>query len=274
MKYLVTGCNGYIGRHVMAAMEKAGLDYAGTDYRLDVEDEKHIKCDIFDENVNLKELFPEAEVLIHLAWRDGFNHKSDNHILDLGKHYSFISRMMDAGIKQVAVMGSMHEVGYHEGAIDENTVCAPMSKYGVGKNALREAVKLLCVERNVVFQWIRGFYLVGDNKGTPSIFGKLLDANERGQKDFPFTSGKNEYDFISIDELAYQITKTVSQNKVVGIINCCSGKPLSLKEGVEKFIKDNNLDINLVYGAYPDRPYDSPCIYGDNTKILEILKEN
>ena len=37
------------------------------------------------------------------------------------------------------------------------------------------------------------------------------------------------------------------------------------------FIKENNLDIQLDYGAFPDRPYDSPCTYGDDSKIKCIL---
>jgi dTDP-6-deoxy-L-talose 4-dehydrogenase (NAD+) len=45
-----------------------------------------------------------------------------------------------------------------------------------------------------------------------------------------------------------------------------------LAERVEQFIEDNGLDIKLEYGAFPDRPYDSPCEYGDSTKINEILK--
>ena len=31
-------------------------------------------------------------------------------------------------------MGSMHEIGYWEGAIDENTPCNPMSMYGIAKD--------------------------------------------------------------------------------------------------------------------------------------------
>lgn len=48
---------------------------------------------------------------------------------------------------------------------------------------------------------------------------------------------------------------------------------MSLADRVEQFIKDNHLKIKLKYGAYPDRPYDSPCIYGDNNKILKILSK-
>ena len=59
-----------------------------------------------------------------------------------------------------------------------------------------------------------------------------------------------------------------------GIINCCSGNPISLAEAVENFINQNGFNIKLNYGAFPDRPYDSPCIYGDNSKIQIILASN
>lgn len=61
------------------------------------------------------------------------------------------------------------------------------------------------------------------------------------------------------------------QDKVNGIINCCSGKPVTLAEQVETFIKEHGFDIKLEYGAFPDRPYDSPVIYGDDKKIKAIL---
>ena len=48
----------------------------------------------------------------------------------------------------------------------------------------------------------------------------------------------------------------------------------AIPAGTTTLKKENNLDIRLAYREYPDRAYDSPVIYGDNTKILEILKEN
>lgn len=75
-----------------------------------------------------------------------------------------------------------------------------------------------------------------------------------------------------MSELAQQIAIAISQTEVTGIINCCSGNPVTLAEQVENFIKEYQLDIKLEYGVFPDRPYDSPIIYGDATKIQTILK--
>ncbi len=130
-------------------------------------------------------------------------------------------------------MGTMHEVGYWEGAIDETSPCAPASLYGISKNSLRQIAMLLSSQYSATLQWIRAYYIVVDDRYGNSIFSKLLAASDAGEKLFPFTSGKNLYDFISIGGLAEQIAAIVDQTEVDGIINACSGEPMSLAERVE-----------------------------------------
>ena len=88
--------------------------------------------------------FEKPDVLLHLAWKAGFIHYSDAHIMDLPKHYQFIQKMAQRNITKIAIMGSMHEIGFYEGSIDENTPCKPESFYGIAKNALREVAKIYC----------------------------------------------------------------------------------------------------------------------------------
>ena len=209
---------------------------------------------------------------MHLAWKDGFIHYSDAHILELPKHYLFIKKMVQSKIKTIAVMGSMHEIGFYEGSIDENTPCNPESFYGIAKNALREFTKLFCEQNKKVFQWLRGYYIVGNFEYGSSIFSKISLAVNQGEKTFPFTMGINQFDFLDYEEFCKQVAITITQNKINGIINICSGRPEKLSERVERFIKENNFDIKLEYGAFPDRPYDSKAVWGNSTKIEQILK--
>ena len=139
------------------------------------------------------------------------------------------------------------------------------------KNALRGLAELSAQENSALLQWIRAYYIVGDDQFGNSIFSKLLAAAQEGRKTFPFTTGKNKYDFISVDELARQIAAVCDQDAVTGIINACTGQPVTLAERVERYIADNDLDISLEYGAFPDRPYDSPGVWGDPTRIRQIL---
>ena len=80
------------------------------------------------------------------------------------------------------------------------------------------------------------------------------------------------YDFIEVEELAKQISSVALQKEVTGIINCCTGKPVSLADEVENFIKNHGYNIKLQYGVYPERKYDSPGIWGDPSKIDKIMQ--
>ena len=41
----------------------------------------------------------------------------------------------------------------------------------------------------------------------------------------------------------------------------------------EEFIAKNNYKIRPQYGAFPDRPYDSPGVWGNPEKINRILEK-
>lgn len=276
MKILVTGANGYIGSKVVKELCHMGFFVVATDFCNDKIDSRatFIKADIFEQNNNWFSFFGKPDICLHLAWRDGFVHNSDKHMEDLSKHFCFLKNIISNGLRRIACMGTMHEIGYWEGIIDENTPCNPMSQYGVAKNALRKSLELLCKEKNCEYIWLRAFYIFGDDSYGNSIFCKIRQSVSKGETHFPFTSGKNKYDFIHVDVLAKQIAVAITQNKFFGIINCCSGKPVSLSKQVEKYIKDNKLPIVLDYGKYPDRQYDSPCIYGDNRIINMIMGED
>ena len=273
MKILVTGANGYLGQGIVKAILDSGHEVIAADFKVDHVDDRARKkaCNLFDVESPYT-FFGGPDVLLHLAWRDGFVHYSDAHIEDLPKHYAFIKAFAEAGCKRIAVMGSMHEIGFFEGSIDEHTPCNPTTPYGIGKNAFRELTDMLCKKNGCVFQWMRGYYIVGNSKYGSSIFSKITAAVEEGKKEFPFTLGQNQYDFIDYSDFCAQVAAVVGQNEVQGVINICSGKPEKLADRVERFIKENNYNIKLQYGKFPDRPYDSKAVWGNDEKIKRIMK--
>lgn len=273
LKILVTGANGYLGQGIVRSILNNGHCVVATDFNTQFVDERaeRIACNLFEVD-NPYSFFGEPDVLLHLAWRDGFVHYSSAHIDDLPKHYAFIKKMVDGGIQQVAVMGSMHEIGFFEGSINESTPCHPTTPYGIAKNALRDLTQMICKQKNIVFQWLRGYYIVGNSKFGSSIFSKITAAVDEGKTEFPFTLGQNQYDFIDYPDFCAQVAAVVGQKNEQGIINICSGKPEKLADRVERFIKENDYRIKLQYGAFPDRPYDSKAIWGDDTKIRKIME--
>lgn len=272
MKILVTGANGYLGVGVVEKLLHLNVEVIATDFStVDVP----VGANCVDVNIfeleNPYDFFGRPDIVLHLAWRNGFVHNSETHIEDLPRHYNFLKKMAESGIKKIVVLGSMHEIGFYEGRITENTPCNPQSLYGISKNALRNLTELICEKNDVLFQWIRGFYIVGKNEKGASIFSKIAAAEKDGKNEFPFTTGVNQYDFLDYDDFCEQIAAICIQNSVLGIINACSGRPVSLASRVERYIRENNYKIKLQYGVYPDRPYDSLAVWGDDSKILQIM---
>ena len=274
MKVLVTGANGYLGIGVVRELIKRGCEVVATDFEVNEVDTGAtlMPANIFEID-NPYEYFGKPDAVLHLAWRDGFKHQSPNHMLDLPGHYIFLEKLISAGISKVAVMGSMHEIGRYEGEINEDTPTNPLSLYGISKDALRRSIELLKMNHSFVFQWIRGFYIVSNTEKGCSIFSKLVQAEHKGDEEFPFTMGTNQYDFIPYEEMCAQMAAVVCQDKVTGIINCCSGTPVSLRDEVEKFITDNKFSIRLKYGVFPEREYDSKAVWGNTDKISAIMND-
>lgn len=274
MKFAVTGGGGYIGSHVVSALQRAGHEVMSVEWRPPGAGDSasnHITMDIFDGDPDLYRRLGSPDVCIHLAWEFGFDHANPAHFSNVVKHHRFIETMLRGGLKHLATAGTVHEIGFHIGPVDETTPAAPRHPYGIAKNYLRQLQDWLCAQHGAVSQWLRCYYITGDDRRSNSIFAKLLKAAEEGQKTFPLNSGELLCDFIDVDELAAQIAKVSSQTAVAGVINCCSGTPTSLKTRVTRFVAENNLDIELQWGKFPMRPYDSPAVWGDVTKLTAAL---
>ena len=130
-KILVTGANGYIGRYVTKTLLENEYEVIAADVHFDNVDGRatYFRDSIFDIKENLYVELGQPDVCIHLAWQDGFVHNAPSHMEKLSQHYRFLKDLGEQGCKNITVMGSMHEIGYWEGAIEAETPCNPLSLY-------------------------------------------------------------------------------------------------------------------------------------------------
>ena len=174
-KVLVTGGSGYIGAHVVDALLGRAADVVAVSRNATSGASRStVQGSFADIDARWLAKHGPFDVVLHLAWTDGFDHNASSHIDNLPDHVRFVGQVMSAGIRQFVGLGTMHEVGYWEGEIDEATPTRPRSMYGIAKNALREVARLEAEKAGATFQWLRPYYILGDDARNNSIFTKIL----------------------------------------------------------------------------------------------------
>jgi dTDP-6-deoxy-L-talose 4-dehydrogenase (NAD+) len=86
------------------------------------------------------------------------------------------------------------------------------------------------------------------------------------------SGGQQVRDYLPVEEVAVNLVAVALQNKVTGIINCCSGQPITVEALVKKYLVEKNKTIKLNLGYYPYPDYEPMEFWGENTKLKKINK--
>ena len=283
-KILVTGATGFIGNYVIDELLKKNYKVVATSLSPEkarsskwYDKVKYISFDLqtVTEQENYYTFFDRPDILIHLAWEGLPNYKSDFHLeKNLPRHYTFIKNLVQHGLKDISVTGTCFEYGMQEGCLSENMPSLPANSYALAKNNLRLLLNELAKTYPFELKWIRLFYLYGKGQGPNSLLSQLQSALDRGDKVFNMSPGDQLRDYLSVEKAAEYIVKIATQNKINGIINCCSNMPVSVKEFVEEYLAKKRATIQLNTKHYPYPDFEPFAFWGDDKKLKKIIQGN
>lgn len=279
MKVLVTGATGFIGRHVVNELLRRWCRVIVTSRNIDkarsyewFSQVQYISCDLNVAQENLFQFFQQPDLLIHLAWEGLPNYKDLFHLeKNLFSNYRFVKNMIEHGLKSLLVTGTCFEYGMQNGALNETMMTMPNNPYGIAKDTLRKFLEQLQKKIDFEFKWMRLFYMYGKGQSPNSILSQLEAALERGDKVFNMSGGEQLRDYLPVERVAEYVVKISMQDKVTGIINCCSGEPISIRKLAENFLAEKNKSIELNLGLYPYPDYEPMAFWGDSAKLNKIL---
>ena len=115
------------------------------------------------------------------------------------------------------------------------------------------------------------FICMARGQSANSLIPLLEKAVQNGDPVFNMSGGEQLRDYLKVEEVAAIIAQVALQQQVQGIINCCSGKPISVRTLVERYMRDNNLSIPLNLGYYPYPDYEPMAFWGNADKLSQIL---
>ena len=269
LKIAVTGASGFIGRHVLTDLLEHGADVVavtrdaahlnGVDATVGI-----VEMDISNPPANCFERLGKPDVLIHLAWGGLPDYKSLHHFeTELPRQYQFLKSLVEDGLPSMLVTGTCFEYGMRSGALSEEMLPQPDNPYGYAKNALRQQLQYLQSGRSFNLAWARLFYTYGEGQAATSLYPALKGAVMRGDKVFNMSGGEQLRDYLHISEIARQIVRLAMSQRDTGVINICSGNPVSVRRLAEQWLRENNWEIELNLGYYPYPDYEPMAFWGD-----------
>lgn len=280
-KVAVTGATGFIGPYVIRKLLDAGCTVVASSAREEKAREQswygHVEYIPFDLTTvssgdDYFDLFGRPDHLIHLAWEGLPNYKATFHMDDnLPRHSIFLENLIRNGLKDLTVTGTCLEYGLQEGALSEDMPVYPANPYAIAKNELRLFLQQLQNELPFHLKWVRLFYMYGKGQNPNSLFSQLDKALAGNEPTFNMSGGEQIRDYLPIEMVASYITQITLNPSAEGVINCCSGQPVTVRQMVEEHLARRQQYISLNLGHYPYPDYEPFRFWGDNSKLKTIL---
>lgn len=281
MQILVTGATGFIGNYVIARLLQLGHQVIASSANAAkaaampwYPQVRYLSFDFntFDNHIDYFAYFGKPARLIHLAWEGLPNYKAAFHTeLNLPRHKTLLQNMISHGLTDLTVTGTCFEYGMQEGMLQEDMEVFPANPYAIAKNELRLYLQQLSAEKGIGFKWARLFYMYGKGQNPNSLLSQLERAIANGDEQFNMSGGEQVRDFLPVEKVAEYIVSIALQDRVTGVINCCSGHPITVNQLVEQYLTERKKTIQLNRGYYPYPDYEPMRFWGDNTKLKTIL---
>jgi GDP-4-dehydro-6-deoxy-D-mannose reductase len=282
---LVTGSDGFIGKHLVSHLEKRGdfvIKISRNPFESKFEKKGYILSDINDtKTINKIFLKYQPEEVYHLAAQSSPPQSFKNPIETLKVNYLGTKNILDASLslkKLPRILNVSSSAVYASAGtskkISETSECSPISPYGFSKLAAENLIELYFLQnKNFTVFNVRPFFIIGPGKegDVCSDWARNIVQIESGKKNFLQTGDiNNTRDFLHVDDAIKAFIKIIGSSKYGETFNICSGKGYSLKKIRDIFIRLSNKNIKTKMDVNKFRQVDNTTVIGDNAKLKSI----
>ena len=237
---LITGANGFLGRHLRKALLVTGAKVSHIVRSIVPSfhhDETQIALDLTDRK-KVKEIIStlQPNYVIHLAGTKERVNSGAQFFNSYERNVSISLNVIDAcldlpNFKRLVFLGSCDEYGQVPSPYDETQREMPSNAYGLSKLAVTKILSGLyqsCQFPSVV---LRPTVIYGPNQGTEMFLSSLIQSL-LAKKDFAMTLGEQFRDFLYVDDAVDAIIKAMNAgNQVDGkVVNIGAGVSCQVKK--------------------------------------------
>lgn len=277
MKIAITGGAGFIGSHLVNALEKDHevlvIDNLRTGYLKNIEGSS---CTFVNKSVEapvneLKELLKGCDTIVHLAALVSVPESMENPLLCIDINTKGTANIIEAGrlagVSQVILASTSAVYGDNPDLpLKENYLPAPLSPYAVSKLDGEYFLKIYSKAYGMDTCAFRFFNVYGPKQDPGSMYSgvisKFMAAVNEKEDITIFGDGLQERDFVYVGDLV-QIIKEAIEKRITGLYNIATGVPITVKELAERVISLSKVPVKINY---------KPARSGDIYKSLASIK--
>ncbi|KFN43126.1 NAD-dependent epimerase/dehydratase family protein [Arenimonas oryziterrae] len=277
MRIAITGASGFVGRHVLQALHEREQDVvvvARTAARAASIPGPHasVVLDVADGGEDPFAAMGKPDVLIHLAWDGLPNYQSTRHVeTELPAQIRFLAACVRGGLKRLVVTGTCFEYGLAAGELTEQTPTQPCTQYGRAKDRLRQELQAWQADADFELAWLRLFYLFGEGQSEKSLYPLFQAALQRGDAGFDMSGGDQVRDFLPVREAARLLVDVALLRGDTGVVNLCSGRPITVRRLVQSWIDAAGADIAMNLGRLPYSEIEPMAFWGSRARLNALL---
>lgn len=271
-RVLLTGANGFIGRHCLQPLCSRGFEVHAVDIRVPKESDTTVhwhQVDLTDPKQVL-ELVSGVQPthLLHFAWfaEPGEYWISLENTRWVQASLDLLQAFALYGGQRVVMAGTCAEYDWRHGYCSEAvTPLAPTTLYGICKHSLQLMLIAYSERTGLSAAWGRVFFLYGPHERPERLVSSVIRSLLQGEP-ARCSHGNQIRDFLHVEDVAGAFVALL-ESKVEGAVNIASGLPVALKEVIAQIAEELGRQSLIRLGAVPMSANEPRLLVADASRL-------
>jgi nucleoside-diphosphate-sugar epimerase len=274
MRVLVTGASGFIGRHAVAALQRAGAEVHAVARERAPLDCPWYCMDLL-EPANARSVVRQVrpDAVLHLAWcvEHGRFWTDPANADWVGATLVLARAAIEEGVQHFTGVGTCYEYDWpaNGDCSEAETPVVGHTLYDIAKTSCRGVLDALFAAHGLDFAWARLFFLYGPDEDARRLVASVAKALVKGEA-ARCSQGLAVRDFMDVRD-AGEALAALTLARLAGAVNVASGEGVRISEVASLLGRLAGRPELIKLGALPDRPDEPRRIVADVTRLREEL---
>lgn len=277
-KILVTGANGFVGKHLIKELIKSNVDVIGVGGpgKPNLEILEYHALDLTKEKDVAKINFSQVYGVIHLAGLAAVGESFNNPLHYITTNVGIEINLIEASIAQkctprflIVSSGNLYAPDAPL-PLDEKSQVIPSSPYAVSKIG-QEQMALYYQNRGIECIIARSFNHFGPGQGlgfiVPDLAKQIVDIENGLTNKLTVGNLSAKRDYTDVRDIARAYYLLIMKGHPGEIYNVCSGRAYSGNTVLNSLLKNTSCKPEIIRDKSMIRPSDNPEVYGSHLKI-------